>query len=386
MGQTSRQRVAAVILAAGYSSRMGSFKPLLPLCGSTAYATLVNNLKAGGCADVYVVTGHNAEPLAAASTRLGVRLVHNPDYDQGMYSSIAAGIAALDADIDACLLQPVDIPLVRPATFRQMLLCHGDAQTRIVYPTFLGKRGHPPRIQREVFDDILAHRDCADGQGLRTVLARHEANATDLPVLDQRILLDMDTQEDYQRLCGLAEQQDIPSADECAAILQDFGVDERIRRHSYKVAEVAGCLARALIDAGVNLNPDRILAGSLLHDILRGQPRHATVGAAAVKAIGFADLAPIVANHMDLCFTGGTPDDTAVVFLADKLVDEDRLVSFQERFQPSLTRYSQHPEALQGALRRYGTARTIAESVCRITRATLPDLLAPLSRQQEAPT
>jgi CTP:molybdopterin cytidylyltransferase MocA len=383
MGHTARQRVSAVILAAGYSSRMGSFKPLLPLVeGNTVIATVINNLKAAGCDDVCVVTGHNSELLEAACHRFGARIAHNPDFDRGMYSSIVAGLSAQAPDTDACLLLPVDIPLVRPATLRQLLQYHSAADTRVVYPTFLGRRGHPPRIHRTLFNEIIDSEHHAGEDGLRGILVRHEDFADEIPVLDQHILLDMDTQEDYQRLRKLAEHLDIPSEDECEAILQDFNVADWIQRHSHKVAEVADCLAQALIRAGVRLNPERVLAAALLHDIMRGQPRHAVVGAAAVKAIGFADIAPMVACHMDMCFTGGTPDESAVVFLADKLVDEDKIVTLQARFQPAFGRFVGQPEALQGALRRYGTARTIAESVNRITGESVPDLLAPLIEQE----
>lgn len=387
MSHTARQRVAAVVLAAGYSSRMGSFKPLLPLAaGNTAIATVVNNLKAAGCEDVCVVTGHNAEALSAACVRFGARVVHNAAYDRGMLSSVAAGIAAQAASTDACLLLPVDVPLVRPTTLRQLLQHHSAPDTQVVYPTFCGRRGHPPRLHRSLFDTILAGAANDAEGGLRAVLARHDAHAEELPVLDQHILLDMDTQEDYRRLCRLAEQIDTPSQAECEAILQDFNVPDWVQRHSRKVAEVADCLTQALLRAGVRINPERIQAAALLHDMMRGQPRHAVVGAAAVKAIGFSDIAPMVATHMDMCFTGGTPDEAAVVFLADKLVDEDRIVTLQQRFQPAFGRFVGQPEALQGALRRYGTARTIAESVSRLTGESLPDLLAPLIEQETLQT
>ncbi|MBV8047200.1 MAG: NTP transferase domain-containing protein [Paludibacterium sp.] len=377
-----RRRVTAIVLAAGFSRRMGSFKPLLPLGGATVLATVTQHLRAAGVTDISVVTGYHAEPLAAACARLGVRAVHNPDFEHGMFSSIAAGVAAQQADADACLLLPVDIPLVRPATLRQLLRYAEPPGAKIVYPAFLGQRGHPPRIHRDLFGAILEGERRASRQGLRAVLAEHEAHAVNLPVYDQRILLDMDTPEDYQRLSALAATPDTPSPIECEAVARGFGVDARVHSHMQRVAEVAECLAQALTRAGVALHPDRIVAAALLHDILRKAPHHAEAGAVAVGALGFTDVAPLIACHMDMRFQGDAPDDAAIVFLADKLVAGDRLVSLETRFQPAFERFAAQPEALRGARRRYDTACAIAAAACRLTRLSLPQLLSPLIEQE----
>jgi len=86
---------AAIVLAAGFSSRMGAFKPLLPFGERTVVAHVVANLRAAGLQRIHVVTGFEAENLAPELNRLGVTRAHNPDFAKGMFSSVRAGVASL---------------------------------------------------------------------------------------------------------------------------------------------------------------------------------------------------------------------------------------------------------------------------------------------------
>jgi hypothetical protein len=99
-----------------------------------------------------------------------------------------------------------------------------------------------------------------------------------------------------------------------------------------------------------------------LHDIAKGLPRHAETGAAMVDAFGFPELTDAVARHSDL---GGDDrlDETAVVYLADKLVQGERRVSLDDRFLPALTRFARDPQAFAGANRRYAEARGIEAAI-----------------------
>jgi molybdenum cofactor cytidylyltransferase len=346
-------RLAALILAAGYSSRMGSFKPLLRLGDRSALEWAVDAFRAAGIADIGVVTGHRAAELEPELARLGVAALRNPAYDSGMYSSIRAGIGSLAPEVDACFVLPIDIPLVRPATVAAIAE-HYDGSAPIFYPTFRGQRGHPPLIGRELFAEIAA----GDGEGgLRAVLQRHAATA--VAVADQAILLDMDTPEDHQRLDAFAHHRDVPNVAECEAILDLHAVAEPIRRHGHAVAAVAAALAGHLdgIDAPL------VLAAGLLHDIVRDQPAHAEAGAALIAGLGYPALADIIGKHMDFDLADRQPDAAAVVFVADKLVREDRRVSLETRFQPAFARFAGQPEALAGARRRYQSALRVLQAI-----------------------
>lgn len=350
-------RLAAVILAAGYSSRMGEgFKPLLPVGGRSALARAIALFRSAGVAEIAVVVGHRADELAPVVRREGAACVVNPRYAEGMYTSAVAGIGALDPEIDACFLLPVDVPLVRPSTVRR-LAASLRPDRAVLYPTFRGRRGHPPLIGRRLFAEILA----GDGAGgLKRVLAAHAADADEVGVFDAGILLDMDTPEDYARLCGREVRDDCPTAEECAAILAEAGTPEAAARHGRAVAGVALRLARAV---GGAADADLAVAGALLHDLAKGAPDHAAAGARMLEAAGFPAVAEIVARHGDPAVASGAPDAAAVVYLADKLVREEARVSLDARFRPALDRFADDPAALAAAARRLEAARSVAAAI-----------------------
>src|ERR1700752_1252951 len=136
--------MAAIILAAGYSSRMGEFKPLLPIGGTTALERCIGLFRAAGVEEVIAVLGHRAEQLQTLAERSGARCLVNPQFDRGMYSSIVVGSRALPRWVEAAFVLPADIPLVRPATVRQLADNWGSSDASILYPVFEGLRGHPP--------------------------------------------------------------------------------------------------------------------------------------------------------------------------------------------------------------------------------------------------
>jgi len=364
-------KLAALILAAGYSSRMGRSKPLLPFGGQTALARVIGSFRQAGIDRIAVVTGHQAEQLDPLLRELDVGAIANPNYERGMYSSVQAGIAALPADVTACFLLPVDIPLVRPSTIAALAANFAAQQASITYPRFGGRRGHPPLIARSLFADILAGQ--GDG-GLHALLQRHQA--TDVDVLDEGIVLDMDTPEDYAQLAALALRRHLPTPAECEAILATRPTSDALRRHGRAVSAVARTIASKLAARGVAIDLGLVLAASLLHDIAKGQPGHAEVGAALVEELGYPAVADVIRQHMSMSFDGSTTNEAAIVFLADKLVSGDRTVSLEERYAPSFARFADQPEALRGATRRYETACAILALVERKARAPIAKILA----------
>lgn len=365
--------VAALILAAGYSSRMREFKPLLPLDGKTVIEWSVDTFRGAGITNIRVVIGHEAELLATKLNGMEIPAVHNPDFALGMYSSVQAGIRSLPEDIDACFLLPADIPLVRATTINAILERYSSNHPSVTYPMFQGARGHPPLIARGLFAEILA----GDGQGgLRAVLQRHEATASEVEVFDEAILLDMDVPEDYEKLTKLAPRRHVPTAEECGAILAGLAVNESICRHGYAVAAIAEALTKRLNAQGIIIDPNLVRAASLLHDIAKGQSAHAAAGAAIVTRLGFPEVAEVIGQHMDIDFDGSSPKEAAIVFLADKLVREDRRVPLEARFQPAIERYRDQPEALCGAIRKYNTALAILGSVERLAGEPIANILA----------
>lgn len=371
--QSNRPILAALILAAGYSARMGRFKALLPMDGETVIARVVHLFRQAGIERIAVVTGFKADSLGPVLRDLGVDIIPNPRFELGMYSSVQAGVAALPAEVEACFVLPVDIPLVRPTTIAAVADRYREERAPITYPRFAGERGHPPLISRYLFAEIIEGK--GDG-GLRALLTNHQGAASDVNVIDEGIVLDMDTPDDYEQLARLASRRHLPTPAECEAILATRLAPEPLRRHGRAVTAVARTITTTLAAHGSELDLNLVLAGGLLHDIAKGQPAHAETGAALVEALGYPAVAGIVRQHMSLRFDGTTADEAAIVFLADKLVSKDKRVSLEQRYRPSFERFRMQPEALAGATRRYETARAILDLVERTTLMPINTMLA----------
>ena len=276
---TARQRLAAIVLAAGASSRMGSLKPLLFLAGLTALERSVTSFRDAGIDEVIVVLGHRAQDLQPLAERCGARSVYNPNFHEGMYSSLVAGAQALPKWARGAFVLPADVPLVREATIRQLAAAFAARPDGIIYPVYDQQRGHPPLIARRILNEA-AH---GKSGPLCDLLRTHEQSAVDLSVADEAIHLDMDTPADFKTLLALAGRREIPTTGECEALLAQQHVPESVVRHSRKVAEAAGRIADALFKSGLAIHAELARAGALLHDLAKGQPKHAEAGAAILR-------------------------------------------------------------------------------------------------------
>ena len=355
----ARARLAAIVLAAGASSRMGSFKPLLRLAGITVLERNIALLR-DTCADeVLVVTGNRAEELQPFAERCGARCVHNAVWEQGMYSSVVAGVRALPDWASGAFILPVDVPLVRSATARRLADTFASHPDGIVYPVFDGRRGHPPVVARSILNEALLD---ANRGPLFVLLAAHERRAIEVPVADDAIHLDMDTPAAFEALAAVAPRREIPTVRECEALLALRHVAETVVRHSRKVGEVAEQLALSLVGSGLAIDPKLARAGGLLHDLAKGEPEHARVGAELLRAEDMPRVAEVVASHTEMEFSG-IIDERAVVYLADKLVGGDRLVTLDERFQRALDRFRGDPAAFAAVRRRKATAECVAAAI-----------------------
>jgi molybdenum cofactor cytidylyltransferase len=328
-------KIAAIVLAAGYSSRMGEFKPLLPLGETTVLERVVALFKCAGIEDVRVVVGHRLNDLLPLLERLHARPLLNDRYQDGMFSSVVTGVRSLEPEIDAFFLLPVDIPLVKRHTLDILLGAYPKDNSCILYPGFFGKRGHPPLIPGCHRNGILAWH--GEG-GLKSYLARYEADALLVEIADEAILADMDTPEDYHRLCAMWQRRGIPTVRECEALLKNvMRCDGHLLYHCRAVARLALFLTEALNRAGCGLDPDLVAAAALLHDLAKGQRDHAEAGAKILTEMGYPVVADIVASHMDISLNEGEViHENEIIYLADKMISGDRFVTIEERFQSRL--------------------------------------------------
>ena len=189
--------VAAIIAAAGLSKRMGSCKQLLDLGGKTALARCLETLLSGGVGEIVVVVGVKGELVAAEAGRFPVQVVVNDDPAGDMASSLRVGRASLSTKASGVIVALCDYPLVLPATVASLKEFHAREPDCIVIPTHSGQRGHPLLVPRMILEELqgnLILRDLVRGDPDRLRF---------IEVDDPGILFDMDTPEDYQRLCSL---------------------------------------------------------------------------------------------------------------------------------------------------------------------------------------
>ena len=212
--QSPNTHVSAVILAAGTSARMGRPKQLLPLGGTTVLARAIENVRAAGLVEIVLVLGASAEAIRRQlpqSVLDGLKVVVNQAYAQGMASSLREGLSALDPQSAAALIILGDQPLVRPQTLHQIIAGYHRSGAQIVIPSHQGKRGNPVLLNRSVFPEVMA---LEGDTGCRAIFANHLDAILKVEVEDPGILLDIDNQDDYDRLTLRIREQHQPRTDE----------------------------------------------------------------------------------------------------------------------------------------------------------------------------
>lgn len=193
-----KKRINGLILAAGLSSRMGDFKPLMPLRGKTLIENSVDSMLLAGVNQVVVVLGHRGADIEAIlrSRYLGdsVLTVYNQDYaTTDMLTSVKVGLSALP-ECDAFFLLPGDMPVVAKETFLAVYRAMPESGGVITFPTLEGYRKHPPLIDRAFLPEILQYR--GEG-GLRGLWKLHEDKIETVAVDDVGCWTDLDTLEQY---------------------------------------------------------------------------------------------------------------------------------------------------------------------------------------------
>ncbi|NLB29375.1 MAG: nucleotidyltransferase family protein [Clostridiales bacterium] len=187
--------LGAVILAAGLSSRMREFKPLMELGGLTIISRVVRLMLGTGAEPVVVVTGRRAADIENHLAGENVRFVRNENYaSTQMLDSILLGLSRLPPDCRRIFITPADIPLVRRSTLKTLLQTGGQ----FVRPTYFGKNGHPALMSGEL---VPALKQYAGDGGLRGAISAGGIKITDVETDDRGVLLDADTPEDYAELC-----------------------------------------------------------------------------------------------------------------------------------------------------------------------------------------
>lgn len=192
------KNVAAIILAAGQSRRMGAFKPLLPFGKQTVIESCIKYLTEGGADSVVVVLGHRADDIRRKLVDLDVSFAINPDPTSDMTASIAAGVRVLPESTRAIMIAPADYPAI-PAPVVATLIAEWSNGFRLVKPTTAGHGGHPVLIDSTLRDEL---QNLDPTIGLKSLFARYQTEVKRVEVTSPFIARDIDTWDDYLTLCS----------------------------------------------------------------------------------------------------------------------------------------------------------------------------------------
>lgn len=194
-------QIGAVIVAAGMSSRMGDFKPMLNIGSISIAQRIVATFHQAGVTKIAVVTGYNAPLLERHLSNSGLVFLRNEDYaSTQMFDSAKIGLAYLRDKCERILFTPVDIPLFTAMTVTELI----ESGAELCCPVCEGRTGHPLLIASSLVDAILA--DSGEG-GLQGAIARCGAEMVQIPVEDPGVLHDADTPADYKALLQFHNEQ-----------------------------------------------------------------------------------------------------------------------------------------------------------------------------------
>jgi molybdenum cofactor cytidylyltransferase len=190
--------IAAVVLAAGRSARMGRAKLLLDLSGKPVVARSVELALAGGADEAVVVVGPDGDRIRTALEGLRVRFIVNPRPEEGQGSSISHGVAGLGPGVAAALILLGDQPAIPSHVIPALIETFWRAGTPIVASVYRGVQGNPVLFGAAAFPELLA---LTGDRGARRVVEKDPGRVTRVP-FDCPMPLDIDTEEDYKRACA----------------------------------------------------------------------------------------------------------------------------------------------------------------------------------------
>lgn len=192
-------QVAAVVLAAGASSRMGRPKPLLPIEGTSYLEHVLAKIRGAGSDPVVVVLGCKADKVRARTEFNDALVVENDLWRQGMLSSIQAAVLMLRQRprVEAMMILPVDQPRVSMSTMRKVVQAWAATRAPVTVPTYQGHRGHPVVFDRSTWRDLLA---APADEGARSVVRQCGEAVDRVAVDDPWILTDADTPAEHETM------------------------------------------------------------------------------------------------------------------------------------------------------------------------------------------
>ena len=243
--RAKQMKTGAIITAAGTSSRMGDFKPLMPYEGTTILQVIIRKLRECGVTEIVIVGGYRFDEVAEIARTENVDAVFNDGYQTNhMFDSICMGMRSIYAKADRVFFWPVDVPGVRIKTVKKLLKDADNSDVSAIVPYYNNEPGHPMLIMKKAFDVILSH----DGtRGLRGAVEKFDL-AVRANTDDPFTVLDTDTQEEYRKLLSLERSWKEGGSDRKEEM--DFNIRASIKRGSVVVNDTLFDLLEQIRKAG----------------------------------------------------------------------------------------------------------------------------------------
>ncbi len=191
--------LAAVILAAGESRRMGSPKALIPMRGITFVQHLVDATRLPRVGVTRIVLGAGAEEIRAKLDVDPATIVVNKDWEKGQLSSIHAAIRSLPPGTEGLILAPVDHPLISTNLVLRLIKHFDSSDKPIVLPTFHSRRGHPAIFRASLYDELL---EASPEVGARQVVWAHEQEIAEVATEEEGVVLNLNDPETLKKAMG----------------------------------------------------------------------------------------------------------------------------------------------------------------------------------------
>jgi molybdenum cofactor cytidylyltransferase len=198
--------VSAILLAAGESNRMGQSKQLMSFGQSTIIERTIDSLLNSAVSETIAVLGYKEEEIRKAIIRKPIKIAINPDYQQGMSTSIIAGLKQIDKRARAVLIALGDQPFIDSQTISNLVEAFVANKKGIIVPVYQGKRGNPVILAIRYKGELLHLKGDVGG---REIIKCHPDDVLEVAVNCEGVLLDIDTAEDYSSVTKLNRENGI---------------------------------------------------------------------------------------------------------------------------------------------------------------------------------
>lgn len=358
-------KIRGLIVAAGLSSRMKDFKPLMEIEDKPLIINTISSLKKSGIEEISIVVGYRSKDIENCVKDEDVNIIYNKDYNNSfMYDSFKLGLKEIKDNCDAIIFLPGDVGFVSKYTIDLLIEEINKGQSKIIYPMYKNTIGHPPIISCECFDYLLNY----NGEnGLKGGMDYFQQESKKIETPDKFILCDMDYKEDFYKVKSDFENRQILSYEDCVYLLNYFNVSLSIINHSKKVKEICEDLSNLINKNKHIINMNLIKSASMLHDIRRQEKNHSDVGADLLESLGYDKIASIIRSHMKIKKDMENEiNENTILYYGDKLVIEDRFVNLEKRFEDKLEKYKNDKSIQENIMKKYNATLKIKSNIISI--------------------